>query len=50
MEWTYFIPIVAVIILLIPVGNLMIENYFARKEKFVDHLQNKMKGQVDAKK
>ena len=31
------------------VGWFLIDIYFRRKEKFVDHLQGKMKGNLDAK-
>ena len=30
-------------------GDRLIDNYFNRKEKFVDRLQEKMKGTVDGK-
>lgn len=34
--------------LMIPIGNYLIDAYFTRKETFVDSLQEKMKGSVDA--
>lgn len=45
--WLPLLVIVALILFYF-VGNALIDAYFKRKEEFVDHLQDKMKGTQDA--
>ena len=48
MSMFYGVLIVALMILVIPIGNILIEAYFTRKEKFVEHLQSKIKENTNA--